>query len=278
MLSAPHPHHSYFVTNDSDPTGTAGTSLTSSGTAHTYGSWTQIHAGLTYYSEYVLVNLSNTFANLAVRNAYVDIGIGPDSSNVTVIVEKLCGTGACAVTGRVYFFPLRIPPDIPIWARVQHTVGSATIGIQFTVFGGNANPATIPAVGRIVCLGATTASTVGTSITVGGTGAEGSWTVITASTTDDYSGLMIGGIFTTDTSITSLNTYSFDASIGASGQELTVGENLTQNYVVDGNEKIWSFSNATFVGIPAGSRLCVRGSCNSTADSNLSVVLYAFTH
>jgi hypothetical protein len=278
MLSAPHPHHSYFVTNDSDPTGTAGTSLTSSGSAHTYGSWTQIHAGLTYYSEYVLVNLANTFTNLAVRNAYVDIGIGPNSSNVTVLVEKLCGTGACAVTGRVYFFPLRIPPDIAIWARVQHTVASATIGIQFTVFGGNANPATIPAVGRIVCLGATTASTVGTSITVGASGAEGNWTQIVSSTTDDYSGLMIGGIFTTDTSITSLNTYSFDASIGASGQELTVGENLTQNYIVDGNEKIWSFSNATFVGIPAGSRLCVRGSCNSTADSNLSVVLYAFTH
>jgi hypothetical protein len=277
MLSAPHPHHSYFVTNDSDPTGTAGTSLTSSGTAHTYGSWTQIHAGLTYYSEYVLVNLSNTFANLAVRNAYVDIGIGPDSSNVTVIVEKLCGTGACAVTGRVYFFPLRIPPDIPIWARVQHTVGSATIGIQFTVFGGNANPATIPAVGRIVCLGATTASTVGTSITVGGTGAEGSWTVITASTTEDYSGLMIG-MFTTDTGWTALPAYSLDASIGASGQELTVGENLTQWLLATSNESSVSYSVPTFVGIPVGSRLCVRGSCSSTAETGLSVVLYAFTH
>ena len=278
MLVPPHPHLSYFDTNDSSPTGSAGTAVTSSGSANAYGSWTQIHAGLTYPSEWVVLNFNNNYSNNSNRNSYVDIGIGPDSSNVTVVAEKLCGGFATLIIGRMYTFPLRIPPDTIIWARHQCASASTSGYVQFTAFGGNANPATIPAVGRVVCLGATTASTVGTSISVGASGAEGSWTQIVSSTTDDYGGLMIGGIFTTDTSVTSLGCYTFDASIGASGQELTVGENLTQNFVVDGNEKIWSFSNATFAGIPVGSRLCVRGSCSGTADSGLSVVLYAFTH
>jgi hypothetical protein len=277
MLVPPHPHLSYFETNDSSPTGGAGTAVISSGSTNTYGNWVQIHAGLTYYSEWVIINLSNNFSNNTNRNSYVDIGIGPDSSNVTVIVEKLCGGFACANVGRIYTIPLRIPPDTPIWARHQCASASINVYVQFTAFGGNANPSTIPVVSRVVCLGATTGTTTGTSITVGASGAEGSWTVITASTTEDYSGLMIG-MFTTDTGWTALPAYSLDASIGASGQELTVGENLTQWLLATSNESSVSYSVPTFVGIPVGSRLCVRGSCSSTAETGLSVVLYAFTH
>lgn len=276
MLAPPHPHLTYFTTNDSTPTTTAGTSVTS-GAANTYGTWTQIHAGLTYASNWVTVNLNNNFSNNVNRNAYVDIGIGPNSGAVTTIVEKLCGTGASSGVGRQYFFPLRIPPDTPIWARHQNVQASTAIGVQFTATGNNMNPGTMPFVSQIVCLGAVTATTEGTSITVGNA-AEGNWTQIVASTTAEYAGLMIGGHFTTDTSWSSLFNYSYDIGLGASTQEFTVGENITTTMTVSSNEQMVSTSFPTFLGVPTGSRISVRGSCSSTPDSSLSVVVYGFTH
>jgi hypothetical protein len=279
MLLPPHPHLSYFITNDSDPTATAGTSVTShSTTANAYGTWTQIHAGLTYPSSWVQVNLTNNYSNNTTRNAYVDIGIGPNSGAVTTIVEKLCGTGASNSVGRVYFMPLRIPPDTPVWARHQNTAANTIIGVQISVQGGNMNPGTLPYASEVVCLGASTGTTIGTSISVGASGAEGSWTQIIASSTEEYAGLMVGGIFTTDTSLTASGTYCFDIGLGANPNEFTVGENVTTNYVTTASESISSFSYPSFIGVKTGERIVVRGSCSGTADSSLSVVVYGFKH
>jgi hypothetical protein len=168
-----HVHLGYFYPNDSDPTGGAGTTLTSSASTHTYGTWTQIGPtnGLEHASSSVLVELNTGFTAATTRNSYVDIGIGPDASNVTVIVEKLCGSGATTNSGKMYYLPLRIPPDVKIWARTQHTTASGTIKINISVMGGNQNPGTFPTVSQIVCLGAVTASTTGTAITIGASGA-----------------------------------------------------------------------------------------------------------
>jgi hypothetical protein len=275
-----HVHHGYFYTNDSDPTGGAGTTLTSSASTHTYGTWTQIGPtdGLAYASSSVLVELNTGFTAATTRNSYVDIGIGPDSSNVTVIVEKLCGSGATGNSGKMYYLPLRIPPDVKIWARTQHTTASGTIKINISVMGGNQNPGTFPTVSQIVCLGAVTASTTGTAITIGASGAEGAWTQIVASTTDDYAGLMIGGPFYIDTNMTAGPSYTFDASVGGSGSELTVGENLTKATIFSAAEDWVSWSVPTMLGIPAAQRLCIRGSCSAASESSISVVLYAFKH
>lgn len=286
MLVAPHPHLSYFPALSSVariPGDQNGVSVPSGGSANTYGTWTQVHAGLTYPSELVLViiNAIETSGDVIAAttlNAYFDIGIGPDASNVTVIVEKLCGSNAQGI-GHVYYFPLHIPPDIPIWVRHQNTADSAKGAINISFFGGNMNPGTLPRVERVVCLGATTASTTGTAITPGNTSAEGAWTQIVSSTAEDYAGIMIGGMFVVDTTMTTTVNTVLDAGLGSAGNEVSIGENLTLQFVYGANEQITSFSIPSLCGIPAGSRLCVRASTSvGTPDSNNSVVIYGLVH
>lgn len=282
-LVAPHPHLSSFTSIDSVARAVGGNfgTLLTSGAANTAGTWTQIHAGLTYPSDFVQVTIggvrtSGDVITATTLNAYVDIGIGPDNANVTTLVEKLCGTNAQGI-GRIYFFPLRLPPDQVIWARHQNTAASAKAYVNLMTLGGNMNPGTLPRVERVVCLGAAAASTTGTAITPGNA-AEGAWTQIVASTTEDYAGVMIGGLFNVDTTMTSGLVTVMDASIGGAGNELTIGENLTMQHIHTANEQVNSFSTFTLCGIPTGARLCVRASGSTTPDSSSSVVLYAFTH
>lgn len=278
MLMAPHNHLSEFTSATSVGAGAFGTAVTSGGSAHTYGSWTQIKAALNYASEYCTISLANNFTSLATQNAYVDIGIGTTTGDVLPIIEKLCGSHAAAGFGRHYFMPIRIPSGLNIYARHQNTVASKAISVQLNTFGGNMNPGSYPNFGKAVAIGATTASTTGTAITPGATGAEGSWTQIIASTTSDYGGLMISGLFNVDTSMTSNLLTTFDIGIGASGQEKSVGENILVNMPTSNDERAASVSFPTLIGVPVGSRIAVRASGSGTADSSNSVIVLGFAH
>lgn len=283
-LVPPHNHHSYFPTNGSVgvAVGAQAGTLITSGAANTAGTWTQIHAGLTYGCDYLMVRInavetSGDVISATTLNCYIDIGIGPDSSNVTTIIEKL-GASQAQGLGVVYFIPVRLPPDVKVWARHQNTAASAKAGVQVSWFGGNGNPGNFPSFSGMVALGATTASTTGTAITPGATGAEGAWTQIVASTAKDYGGVMISPLFNVDTSLTSGLHTTLDAGVGASGQELTIGENLTQQVLWSTAEQKDAICIPSFVGIPAGQRLSVRASGSTTADGSNSVILYGFIH
>ena len=95
-LLAPHNHHSYFVTNGSvgAAAGAQAGTLITSGAANTAGTWTQIHAGLTYGCDYLIarINAVETSADVitvTTLNAYIDIGIGASSGAVMTVIEKL---------------------------------------------------------------------------------------------------------------------------------------------------------------------------------------------
>lgn len=285
MLVPPHPHWSYYTTNASVPTAIGvqcGTSVTSGGSANTYTATpVQIHAGLTYPSEMVVVRINaiETSADVIAAttlNSYWDIGIGPNSGAVTWIVEKLGGSQAQGL-GVIYVMPLRIPPDTPIWARHQNTAVSAKGAIQITCSGGNMNPGTVPTVSRVIPLGATTASTTGTTVTPANA-TEDAWTQIVASTTDDYAGVMVSPLFNVDTTLTSLLISTTDVAVGGSGAEKVVGENLTMEMMVSANEQKDAICLYSMVGIPAGSRICTRTAGSAAADGTASQIVYAFVH
>lgn len=285
MLVNPHPHLSYVASNASVPgislLNVSGTLVTSGG-ANTAGTWTQIHAGLTYPSERVVfriagIRTSGDVIAATTLNAYMDIGIGPNSGAVTTLAEKLGCSNASGI-GSVYFLPLRIPPDTPVWARHQNTAASAKSYVTFTAHGGNMNPGTMPTASRIVALGATTASTTGTAITPGASNAEGGWTQIVASTTEDFAGLMLSPLFNVDTTLTVDLVGCGDVGVGGSGSEKVVGENITWSAMFTGNEQRASFHMPTFIGIPAGSRITARWSGSLTADGTNSIMVYGLTH
>ncbi len=284
MLLPPHAHLSYFDANTSvasPATATHGTLLTS-GAANTAGTWTQIHAGLTYPTAFLVVSIAGVRTSADVisattLNAYIDIGIGPDNANVTTIIEKLSGSQAQGL-GHVYFLPIRVPPDTPVWARHQNTAASAKSYIRVSWFGGNGNPGTLPSFPKLVALGATAASTTGTTITPGASSAEGAWTQIVASTASGYAGVMLSPLFNVDTTMTSALHNVGDVGVGSAGNELTIGENIMQSFIWSTAEQRDAICLPSFVGIPAGSRISARVSGSATADSTNSVIVYAFTH
>jgi hypothetical protein len=284
MLLAPHNHHSYFVTNGSvgAAPGTQAGTLITSGVANTAGTWTQIHAGLTYGCDYLVVRInavetSGDIVAATTLNAYIDIGVGATSGAVMTVIEKLGGSQAQGL-GVVYFIPVRIPPDTPVWARHQNTAASAKAGVQVSWFGGNMNPYNFPSFSGMVALGAVTASTTGTAITPNGAGAEGAWAQIVSSTTDDYGGVMVSPLFNVDTTLTSTLHTTLDVGVGASGQEKVIGENLTQSFLWSANEQKDAVCFPSFVGVAAGSRLCARASGSTTADGTNTVIIYGFKH
>lgn len=280
MLVPPHPHYGYFYTIDSDPTAGAGTLLTGGASANTYGPWVQIGpaAGFPYPVEWVCVELNTGFTAATTRNSYVDIGFGTDTSNVTVVVEKLCGSGATTNTGHMYFFPLNIPADVKIYARTQHTTANGTIKINLSVMGGNQNGGTMPKVTQVKAIGATTASTTGTTTAMGASGAEGAWVQMVASSAEDYAGFMIAGPYYVDTNMGAGPSYTFDVGIGASGQERTIGETLTKAAIFSASEDWVAWHLPTFVGVKAGTRICIRGSCSGASETSISAHLLCFTH
>lgn len=286
MLVPPHPHLSYVTSNSSIPgvsaTNVSGTQVTSGGSANTAGTWTQIHAGLTYPSECVVfriggVRTSGNVIAATTLNGYMDIGIGPSSGSVTTIAEKLSCSNSSGI-GAVWFLPLRIPPDTIVWARFQCTAASALSAVFFAAHGGNMNPGTMPSCTRIVALGATSASTTGTAITPGASNAEGAWTQIVASTAEDYAGVMLSHLFNVDTTLTSELIGVGDVGVGGSGSEKVVGENITYSALTTANETRTSFHMPTFIGIKAASRLCARYSGSLAADGTNSIMVYGLVH
>jgi hypothetical protein len=285
MLVNPHPHLSYVASNASIPgvslVNVSGTQVTS-GAANTAGTWTQIHAGLTYPSDRIVFRVAGvrTSANAisaTTLNGYMDIGIGPDSSTVTVIAEKLSCSNSSGI-GAVWFLPLRVPPDTKVWVRFQCTAASALSAVFASFHGGNMNPGTMPACSRIVALGATSGTTVGTTITPGASNAEGAWTQIIASSADDYAGVMLSHLFNVDTTLTIDLVGCGDVGVGSSGNEKVVGENITYSAMFTGSEQRASFHVPTFIGIPAGSRISARWSGSLAADGTNSIIVYGLMH
>lgn len=287
MLSPPHPHFSYFPATHSVPGVQASNAslllVTSSASANTYGTWTELHAGLTYPSYYMVfrmtgVRTSGDVITATTLNAWCDIGIGPDNANVTVIAEKLACSNAQGL-GALYWLPLYVPADTKIWARHQNTAGSAKCYVSAAFNGGQMNPGTFPFATRIVAIGATTASTTGTTITPGTSSAEGAWTQMIASSAEDYTGLMLSGLINVDTSITTAMMTCGDVGFGGSGTEDTIGQNVMYGHIFTANEQRESVSFPTYCGIAAGSRLVARASNSlGTNDSNNSIILYALVH
>lgn len=283
MLKAPHSHLSSFATNVSTPAAAFGTLATSAASANTYGTWAQIHAGLTFPAEYFTVMLTANFTVATTQNAYVDIGIGATSGAVMPLIEKLCGSHAAPGLGKHYFIPIRIPPNTPVWARHQNTVASKNIAVLLSTFGGSRNPYNFPNFPKAEALGAVTASTTGTAITPGSAPTEGAWAQIVASTTQDYGGFIVSGMFNVDTTMTANLVTAFDIGVGASGQERTLGENVliqmpAGQVATASDERVISVAFPTFGGVPAGSRLVVRASGSTTADASNSVILLGLTN
>jgi hypothetical protein len=266
------PYYTYHTSNSYDITATSGTAVQSSSSANTYGSWTEIHSGLLSQGKWVTLNIHSTFTSNSARNSYFDFGVGPDSSNVTTLIEKLAVNGTNSIVGATFMFPLYIPKNQKIWAKHQCSVASITGYVMFGVTGGGLIGLDTFKCVSIEALGSGS-STLGTTITPGNA-AQGSWTEIVSSTSKKYVGFMISPLLSNDASRTQYLTTYLDIGYGSNGSEICIGFGNTRQYVIETDERISSMSVPSFCTLPAGTRLVARANGSGAPDTYCSVILY----
>lgn len=260
------------------PTSPMGITVTGSATIHTKGAWTELIASTSFEALFVRVNISSTSAATTATETLVDIGIGAAAAEQVIIPDLLGGyVGAIgtAVTAapRIYEFPLRIPAGSRIAARLQSLVASKTARLMISIFGEPRYPASVWAGSTVTAYGIVAASSRGTLVTPGASGAEGAWTEIVASSTTDHSALVIGSQGVINSVITA-HVYAIDVAAGAAAAEQVLASDriITAN-TSEQNPGLYP-SNALGVTIPTGTRLAARASGHTTSPQALDVALY----
>lgn len=265
-----------------------GTTVTSSATAHTKGSWIQVDASTSFDASllvlYVAVQYQDTLY-------LFDIGIGAAGSE-QVIVPNLLVSQSTAVTTEV-FLPIAIPAGSRIAVRSQDNFGSSTSYVTgLLIAGGFAND---PPYNTITAYGVSTAGSTGTTVDAGGTAnTKGSWTQIVASTTTTMKALIVSAIRNTPgTAMVADYSQLVDIAVGASGSEQIIVPNMRYlaSTQTGGVNTPYTAGSGTLSGlgtlfpriiqpipcdIPSGSRLAIRqqSTTTSTVDRKSAYALY----
>jgi hypothetical protein len=132
MLGIPHRDLNILESNTGTTSADPGVTVTAGGTIHTKGGWAQIIASSTQ-NAYGITCLISSIATTASTNfrTLVDIGIGAATEEIVLIPNLLAGgaaaQNAASNTGAaVYFFPIFIPKNSRISARMQSLVANKT--------------------------------------------------------------------------------------------------------------------------------------------------------
>lgn len=275
LLPAP-PAFGYAITNEDSPTGGAfGATVTASASTNTKGSWTAIHATISYDLYVHTINFTEVATSLSSSRLFVDLGIGPDAANVTVVAENLVADNAAPHTqgGRVYHgFPLYIPSGTQLWARCQANTASDTVRVQVSSWGAPDHPESFPKISFIEALGESLGTTTGTAITAGATGTLGTATSMGSFTNDVCAvSMAIGSDDSSLTAVNYLGAVATDAT--ATVQELGIACDHKNLSTV---EAVRSNATPIWCDIPSGQTVSARISCTGTSDSTMWAILYGF--
>jgi hypothetical protein len=261
----------------SGTTSHGGTTVTSSGSVDTKGSWTQIAASTSFDAAAIYLNLDTAFTD---TNYLLDIGVGAAASETILIPDVMIA----AEGGKGVFvtFPVTIPAGSRIAARCAANFASSGMFVSVTLF--SASFVDHPSGQNVTAYGVVTSGSKGTTVNAGGVAnTKGSWTQITASTTRDHKGLIVGAERPV-LSVIVAGGYSqlTDIGVGGAGSEqILVPDIRFQSQAPLGTTSPRGQLEPSFIAlpacdIPAGSRLAVRQQSTSidAEDRTAAYVLY----
>lgn len=251
--------------------------VTSSGTTNTKGSWVQLISSANFdASGFLLHLLGDSGSGTGNGTALVDIGIGAASSEVVIIPNILISQvqSQIATVGASVYFPIQIPAGTRVAARSQCSFASAPVPVGITLIALD-QEGSEPA-GGATTYGDNTTFSYGTGVAGGTANNKGSYTQITASTTNDASMLYVcmhGGASTGTTGL-------LDIAIGGSGSEVIIIPDIPFCFNENNIEGVQSVGvNPCMVGpipvqIPAGTRIAARIQTSFSFSSiNMTVIL-----
>ncbi len=238
----------------------AGTVLTG-GAANTKGSYTQLVASTSADAVGIILQVNNRSAG---ANEYsVDVAVGGSGSEQIIIPDFIMQNDHAAADN--VYFPILIPAGTRIAARCQSPSAGGTMTFAISTVDGEftANEGA----GSVDTYGFLSSTTNGTLIDPGGVAnTDGSWVQITASTTNDICGVVLGldpGNLSGASSLT--GQMLMDIGIGGSGNEQVLIPNLMVEHAISNGaiNSTWPpYIGPIPVQIPSGTRIAAR--CQST--------------
>jgi hypothetical protein len=242
-----------------------GTAVTTGAASGTKGTAVELIASTNF--DAFLVEVYSSDYGLSATNAAgcLDILIGAATESVLIpnlLMGNSGGKSSVSKGPKRWLFPLYIPAGSRLAAQAAGARVSTASRVGIKLWGGAGYPPF--KVGTKVTTYGVGAVPNGTAVTVGASGAEGSWTQITASTSYDHFAIF-PSLQTTDTTLSN-SMIELDVGVGSATESLLDSWNFwadSQNEIVEGpmNALPW------FGDVPAGTRLAVRGSQSSAADS-----------
>lgn len=254
-----------------------GTSVTTGGTSSTKGSATELISSSSFDTYFVRIMAARYAASATNSQGAMDIMIGGAGSEVVLIENLLMGFSGGQSFGnapKVWEFPLFIPSGSRISARAAGARTTTAFRVGIWLHGG-----ALPAFRwgtRVVTYGMGTVP-AGTTIVPGASAAEGSWTQITASTTEHHFAFIPSFQFSGDDTTILGRTYTMDLGVGAAASEQMIHEGWW--WQSDAIETMGGPINPTpcFHDVPSGSRLAMRVSCDNTLDGSYDAVIHAMS-
>lgn len=248
---------------------------TAAGSTNTKGSYTTVVASTSMDATGILISSETT--NVSVSHL-IDIAIGAAASEVVVLPNWLMNS-APGINHWIYI-PVNLPAGSRISVRNQGSTASAAIVVAAHLVRGSLFSA--PNAGRIVDYGTVTATSFGTSIDPGAVAnTYGSWTQITASTTEDISAiyLQLGHHNNSAPQLIDSAGFRMDIGVGAAASEVLAWGPISFGSYTNG--AYGPMSNLWFpISIPAGVRLSVRARTTTTdaTDRKFDIAIYALAH
>jgi hypothetical protein len=171
----------YIDSNSGQPGTSLGTGITAAGSANAMGSWTQLLGATAMPAYAIQLWLACQSSANSNRAFLADIGIDPaGGSSYSVLIPTLIfhANDTSQLLGPTrYFFPLFIPADASIAARVQCGTASLSVAARALLHCAPTQPEAWRCGSFVEAFGVDSAASSGVSITLGTT-SEGAWTKI----------------------------------------------------------------------------------------------------
>jgi hypothetical protein len=244
---------------------TSATSLTSSGSANTKGSYVTLATSTTFDATEIQIILSGQESSTSTSDNLVDVAIGASGSEQILFADLY--VEAFVGFNRIYTFPCNIPAGSRISARAQSTVTTSTP--TATILLSNRKLYGEDAV--VTTYGAVTGTTKGTAVTASvSANTKGSYTQIVSSTSRPIKSFYWCAC-NNGTTRSSVFSNLCDLAIGASGSETI----LIPDFHISLPSKNVAMPELTKfdIDIPSGARIAIR-SAASTGSVSFGHIIY----
>lgn len=231
------------------------------------GTVTELLASLDFDCHELFIYCTGYGAAAASSKGFLSIYVGAATEQVLIPDLLIGGAGGAGLGGKRWRFPIYIPAG----TRVSAALGGERTGVNANVaimaVGGTMSPHVVCG-SKVVTYGLSTQPDA-TNITPGASGAEGSFTQITASTTENHIAVMPSWQPPTDTTLNA-RIYSVDIGIGSATEAIIARLEGPYIYQTNASEQCSTdgYDGVVYADIPSGSRLAARVSNNGTNDGS----------